>query len=64
MADEIDRANEQAERNLADSIRMRRPAGPLATGRCLYCDEVVADEHRWCSVECREGWDKEARRGR
>lgn len=62
MADEIDLANDQAERNLALSIRMRRPVGPAATGHCLFCDEVVADDHRWCGIECREGWEKEARR--
>lgn len=64
MADEIDRANDQAERGLAEALRLRRPTGPAPTGRCLYCDEIVADTHRWCSVECREGWEKEARRGR
>lgn len=64
MADDIDRASQEVERDLAEALRMRRPAGPAPTGRCLYCDEIVADRHRWCSVECREGWEKEARRGR
>lgn len=64
MADEIDRAADQEARNLAQSLRLRRPSGPQPTGRCLYCDEIVADAHRWCGIECREGWEKEARRGR
>jgi hypothetical protein len=64
MADEIDRANTQAEFNLAALMRLRRPAGPTPTGRCLYCDEIVPDQHRWCGIECREGWEQEARRVR
>lgn len=64
MADEIDRANQEVERGLAEAMRIRRPAGPAPTGRCLYCDEIVPDTHRWCGIECREGWEKEVRRGR
>lgn len=62
--DEADRAAQEVERELAEAMRKRRAPGPAPTGRCLYCDEVVDDQHRWCSVECREGWEKEARRGR
>lgn len=61
MADEIDRANEQAERNLAQSMRLRHPVGPEATGYCLFCDEVVGAGHRWCDALCRDQW--EVRRG-
>jgi hypothetical protein len=57
MADEIDCANEQAERNLADSMRMRRPAGPEATGHCLFCGETVSNGHRWCDALCRDQWE-------
>lgn len=62
--DEADRASQEVERELAEAMRKRRPAGPQPTGRCLYCEEIVPDQHRWCSVECREGWEQEARRGR
>lgn len=62
--DEADRASQEVERELAEAMRLRRPAGPAPTGRCLYCDEIVEDQRRWCSIECREGWEKEARRGR
>lgn len=60
--DEIDRADAEVERNLAQALRQRRPAGPVATGRCLFCDEIVGDQRRWCGVECREAWEREARR--
>ncbi len=28
------------------------PTGPTATGRCLFCDEIVADDQRWCDTAC------------
>ncbi len=62
--DEVDRANDEAERGLAQILRKRLPPGPAATGHCLYCDELLEDGKRWCSVECREGWEKEARHAR
>ena len=61
--DEIDQANEQAERYLSTSMRLRRPAGPEAKGECHYCGEPLAEGLRWCDVECREGWQREQRRG-
>lgn len=64
MADDIDRAQNEVDRSLAEALRMKKPVGPIATGRCLHCDEIVADTHRWCGIECREGWEKESRRGR
>jgi hypothetical protein len=45
-------------------MRMRKTEGPAATGRCLYCDEILDDQARWCDAEHREQWEKEARRGR
>ena len=60
--DEIDNAQEKLEIGLADAIRRARLGGPVAvaTGRCLYCDEIVPDEHRWCQDSgCRDAWCKE-----
>ena len=51
-----DRAEREAPHLLAAS---RKPAGPTATGRCLYCDEIVADDQRWCDTGCRDGWVRE-----
>lgn len=60
MADEADRAQQEVERSLAEAVRAsRRPTGPLANGRCHWCDEIVPDGRRWCpGTECREEWEK------
>ena len=51
-----DRAEREAPCLLAAS---RKPTGPTATGRCLYCDDIVADDQRWCDTACRDGWVRE-----
>lgn len=58
MSDNLDIASDREEiaRSFAQSLR--KPAGPIATGRCLWCDDVVGDEQRWCDVECRNGWER------
>ena len=63
MADEIDQANDQAERHLSVSMRLRMPAGPEANGECHHCGSPVAPGLRWCDRECRDGWQREQRRG-
>ena len=57
MSDNLDVASEreELERTLAQTIR--KPEGPLATGRCLWCDEIVDDGVRWCAVWCRDDWE-------
>lgn len=64
MTDEADRAEAEIERDLAEALRRRRPAGPEPTGWCLYCGEPLAAEQRWCvGTECRAAWEwEEARR--
>lgn len=64
MADEIDRANDQAERYLSVSRRLRLPEGPAPTGTCHHCDKPVAEGRRWCDSDCRDGWQREQRRSR
>lgn len=60
--DEADRASQEVERSLQEAIRARRPVGPVATGRCLWCDEIVGDGIRWCpDEECRDLWEQERR---
>ena len=61
MADEVDNAQEKAEIGLADAIRHARLGGPVAvaTGRCLWCDEITGDTQRWCGAPCRDFWCKE-----
>lgn len=61
MADEADNAQEKIELGLADAIRAARsPALRIVpTGRCLWCDEILDDEMRWCDVGCRDAWQKQ-----
>lgn len=61
--DQIDRANELAdlEREMrVAAIRANAKPQATATGRCLFCDEILDDERRWCDADCRDGWEKEA----
>lgn len=66
MADEIDRANDQAELFLAQAIRHNKAARVrlLPTGECLFCREPVKDARLFCDAECRDDHDRltEARR--
>ncbi len=57
MSDEIDLAAEREEMDRRMALSTKRPVGPTATGRCLYCDEVVGDHLRWCGPECRDQWE-------
>jgi hypothetical protein len=61
--DDADITGERAEQYHADALaRSRKPAGPEATGRCHWCDEIVGDTHRWCpDTDCRDQWEKEQR---
>lgn len=58
MSDDIDRAQNEVERSLGEALRARKVVGPVATGRCLYCDEIVDDEQRWCDSQCRDEWQE------
>lgn len=53
-----DRAEKEAPYLIAAS---RKPVGPVATGRCLFCDEITGDEQRWCDSACRDDWARDAR---
>ena len=58
--DEADMSQERAEKAAPHLIAAsRKPEGPTATGRCLFCDEIVADDQRWCDTGCRDGWVRE-----
>jgi len=60
--DDVDKVQEKAEIGLADAIRHARAGGPVAvaTGRCLWCDEITVDEQRWCNPDCRNLWQRTA----
>lgn len=55
--DDIDRANALAERERQAAIAARKPEGPRATGRCLWCDTPLELSRRFCGPECRDDWE-------
>jgi hypothetical protein len=56
--DSIDIASEREEMDRQNALRTcRKPAGPEATGECLYCSERLPAPMRWCDAECRNEWD-------
>lgn len=61
--DVTDRADAEIERSLAEAAKLRRPTGPVPTGRCLYCDEILDDQRRWCGADCRDQWEAHRVRG-
>lgn len=61
--DEVDLSQERSEREAPALLAAnRRREGPTPNGRCHYCDEVVNDTDRWCSIGCRDQWQHEQNR--
>ena len=62
MADDVDRTTDRLVGEEAYLRKYaRKPSGPIATGRCLYCDEIVGYETRWCTTECHSDYEVEAK---
>lgn len=62
MADICDKADEAEAAIFA--LRMKhRPSTeiPKGTGACLYCNEPLAHDGRWCDAGCRDDWEKQQR---
>lgn len=62
QGDPADLGNEAAERNLNASLAAVRAAAAnksVPTGRCFYCDDIVADEHLYCDTYCRDMAERE-----
>lgn len=61
MADEIDLANELAEKQLSALINEAKNSEvdmfSNSRGTCLWCEEPVHDGRRWCSQECAKEWE-------
>ena len=57
--DEADLSQDRAEREAPYLLAAsRKPVGPVATGRCLICGEIVGDTQRWCDGDCRDAWER------
>lgn len=55
MSDNLDIASEREELARSVALTARKPEGPAATGRCLYCGQGLV-ALRWCDAECRDEW--------
>ena len=59
MSDEVDIANEQVQKSLDATMRtIDTKVSENDTGLCLWCGEPIHDKRRWCSVECRDEYDR------
>lgn len=54
-----DDATMREEQFLKVALTNRKPDGPAATGRCLYCNAELPDTRRWCDRWCQEDWTLE-----
>jgi hypothetical protein len=65
--DDADRAGPEIDRYILEAARQKKPTGPVANGRCHWCDDIVGDTDRWCSTDCIADWnraiDAQKRRG-
>lgn len=59
MADLMDKSDEQNEAAIAARLNYRMPEGPVATGKCLYCNSPLPHGVRWCDAGCRDDWEGE-----
>ena len=63
MSDEIDDANEEAQRQIDATLSTVNTEVPNNdTGKCIWCETKVKDNRRWCSTECRNEHEHYARK--
>ena len=60
MGDEADIANDLVQHAIDVGIRnahdkIKKPSNQ--TGRCIWCEEPIKDDRRWCSIECRNEFE-------
>lgn len=61
MSDEADIANDQLQHaiNTALANAANKAKTPInTTGVCIWCEEPINGEQRWCSVDCRNDYEK------
>jgi len=59
LSDEIDIANDQVQKALDATMRtVDTKIGENDTGECLWCGEPIKDKRRWCSVDCRDEYER------
>jgi hypothetical protein len=57
VSDDLDRAENEIEMELAEALRQRKPAGPAPIGYCHWCGDAVEVGMRWCDHSCEATWE-------
>ncbi len=61
MSDILDKADEAAEVFLQAALSHKQPAPPShGVGFCINCGVGLEGDARWCDVECRNDWERNA----
>ncbi len=55
-SDQVDQANDLAEIERIEAMKMRKPV-PVRTGVCHDCGEPVQHQALFCDVSCRDLWE-------
>lgn len=61
MNDEADIANDYLQQMIDTAItnaHNKATIVPNTTGKCIWCEESIDDNRRWCSVDCRNEYQK------
>ncbi len=60
--DEVDTAQDYIEKNMAMLLAINSINAAFVTtnttGKCIWCEDHVSDERRWCSGTCRDAWER------
>lgn len=59
-SDQVDQANDLAERERTAMAQIRKPVLPR-TGTCHACGEDVSQEALFCDTDCRDMWELQRR---
>lgn len=63
MADEIDSVSSKEDdiknRNIEQIRKAAKTREVEVKGACLFCDEPLPVDRRWCDSDCRDAWEKE-----
>lgn len=61
MSDEADIANDYLQQMIDTALtnaHNKATIAPNTTGKCIWCEESIDDNRRWCSVDCRNEYQK------
>lgn len=61
MSDEVDVANDYVQQMIDIGVKNANKKAKTfnnSTGECLWCEEPVSDNRRWCCAECRNEYEK------